>query len=85
MEDKFYLRTKKIIELINAFEYPEYLLVFWKYDFDDQTEEYSFWIDVEKHDQEPFTISFRLTYDQIACLDNFYENLYNQIKQRIID
>lgn len=83
MEDKFYIRTKKIVELINVFEYPEYLLVFWKYEYDEETDKYELFIDIEKTDEEPKTISFRLSYYDIAGLDNCYDHILEEIRKQI--
>ena len=83
MEDRFYIRTKKLVELVNCFEYPEYLLVFWKYNYEDDSETYEIFIDVEKKDEEPKIISFILTYNEITGLDNCYENLYKEIRKQI--
>ena len=83
MEDKFYVRIKKIVELINMFEYPDYLLVFWKYLEYKESHKYELFIDLEMHDQENQTISFILSFDELVGLDNSYENILRELKNKI--
>lgn len=83
MEDKFYVRIKKIVELINMFEYPDYLLVFWKYLEYKESHNYELFIDIEIHDQETKTISFILSFDELIGLDDSYDNILRELKNKI--